>query len=83
MPKDPGLLGYIARVLSDVPSQQIVLTPLVALLDTLFDVGGSRGTIALVGMATVLAKRDIAKHWIDLQPRGLRAAKRYGLSRQD
>ena len=40
----------------------------VALLGILYDVGGHRAQRTFIGMATTLAKRDIARHWMAKTP---------------
>ena len=54
----------ITRIISRVLDREIELTPRSALLGILFDLGGRRGERAFIGMATMIAKRDIARNWM-------------------
>ena len=54
----------VGRTLSGVCGRPIALTPRVGLLGLLFDVGGNRASRRFVGMATLLAKREIARYWM-------------------
>ena len=54
----------VGHTLSKVCGGSVVLTPRVGLLGLLFDVGGTRASRKFVGMATLLAKREIARYWM-------------------
>ena len=67
----PKLKCYWSRVgreLSRVLEHEIDLTPKIALLGILFAVGDTRAKRTFIGIATILAKRDIAKHWMGKNP---------------
>ena len=58
----------VGRVISRVLGCEITLTPRSALLGITFELGGSRGDRSFIGMATLVAKRDIARNWMSSQP---------------
>ena len=67
----PELHNYwsqVGRELLKVLNYEIDLTPRIALLGILFDVGVTRDKRTFIGMETILAKRDIAKHWMGRTP---------------
>ena len=59
--------GRVEQTVSRVLGRDIILTPKTALLEITFEWGGSRGERRFLGMATMIAKRDIAKHWMAKQ----------------
>ena len=60
--------GKIENELAQILEREITLTPRLAILGITFDLGGARGDRILVGVATLLAKRDIAKRWMSPLP---------------
>ena len=63
-PKIQQFWREVTEEVSRVLEEEVELTPRLALLGIMFDMGGSRGDRTFIGMATMIAKRDIAKNWM-------------------
>ena len=59
-------------MLHRVLEREVVLTPRIALLSIIFDVGGPKGERTFVRMPTMIAKWNIAKFWMSKQPPSLK-----------